>query len=313
MSTVALHTVRGLLIEDDDGDALLVEDLLADVSIVRRRTLRDGLQALGSDIDCVLLDLGLPDAVGLDTVSRVRSAAPEIAVIVLDKRDRRRGGRRCRRAGLPRQGPGRRGLLARAIRYAMGRRQAEHAQQMLRIAEVQTDENARLERGLMARPLVADPAIWMASSYRPGRRRSLLGGDFFDVVETADASLHALVGDVCGHGSDEAALGASLRIAWRALTLSDAAVDVSLRSLQLLLEHERQIPSTFATLCALEIEPGRAAMLVRRAGHPPPVLIDATTAIGLPHGVGGPPLGVVRRPRDSCCRPTGRSCCTPTG
>jgi len=33
-------------------------------------------------------------------------------------------------------------------------------------------------------------------------------------------SIHAVIGDVAGHGPDEAAIGAALRIAWRALTLA---------------------------------------------------------------------------------------------
>jgi serine phosphatase RsbU (regulator of sigma subunit) len=144
----------------------------------------------------------------------------------------------------------------------------------------------------MARPIVADPSIWMASSYLAGRRRALLGGDFFDVVETPDGGLHALVGDVCGHGPDEAALGASLRIAWRALTLSGVDPDVILRTLQLVIEHERQIPGTFATICTLDVEPGRAAMSMRRAGHPLPVLVDGTSVTSLPSAGGGPPVGL---------------------
>ena len=51
-----------LLIEDDDEDAFLVEELLAesslDVRVVRGRTLREALGELPGDIDCVLLDLG---------------------------------------------------------------------------------------------------------------------------------------------------------------------------------------------------------------------------------------------------------------
>ena len=76
-----------LLIEDDDGDALLVEDLLSDaaphVRLIRSRTLHDALGRLPGEIDCVLLDLGLPDVVGLETVRRICAAAPRIAVIVL--------------------------------------------------------------------------------------------------------------------------------------------------------------------------------------------------------------------------------------
>ena len=75
---------------------------------------------------------------------------------------------------------------------------------------------------LVPHPIVCDPSIWIASRYLPGGRRALLGGDFHAAVETADGRLHLLVGDVSGHGPDEAALGPGLRIAWRALTVSGA-------------------------------------------------------------------------------------------
>jgi serine phosphatase RsbU (regulator of sigma subunit) len=142
----------------------------------------------------------------------------------------------------------------------------------------------------MARPIVLDPSIWLASRYRAGRHRALLGGDFFDVVQTPDRTLHAMVGDVCGHGPDEAALGASLRIAWRALILSGAAADAVLETLQAVLEHERQVPGTFATLCTLEVDSSRRSVRVRRAGHPPPVLIDGASVIPWPVDSGGPPI-----------------------
>jgi serine phosphatase RsbU (regulator of sigma subunit) len=291
------------LIEDDDGDALLVEDLLAesslDVRVVRGRTLGEALGELRGDIDCVLLDLGLPGAVGLDTVKRVCSAAPGTAVIVLTGLDNQAAGEAAVDAGAQDylvRGKVDGDLLTRAIRYAIGRRHAQEAQRQLRVAELEADENARLERGLVPHPIVRDPSIWIASRYLPGRRRALLGGDFHDAVETADGRLHLLVGDVSGHGPDEAALGAGLRIAWRALTLSGAGGDLVLRTLQSVIEHERRVPGTFATLCMLEIAPNRRALCMRRAGHPPPVLINGASVTSLPIDHGGPPIGMFAGP-----------------
>ncbi len=288
-----------LLVEDDDGDALIVEDLLErgslDARLVRGRTVREALDELRGEIDCVLLDLGLPDGVGVDTVSRIRAAAPGIAVIVLTGLDNEAAGEAAVDAGAQDylvKGKVDGGLLARAIRYAVGRRHAEEVQQQLRVAEFQARENARLERGLVPHPLVDDPSIWIASSYLPGGRRSLLGGDFYDAVETADGSLHVMVGDVSGRGPDAAALGAALRIAWRALTLSGTPGDHVLRTLDLVTEHERQVPGTFATLCILKIEPGRVGLALRRAGHPPPVLLAGSTVASLPLDGGGPPIGM---------------------
>ena len=41
-----------------------------------------------------------------------------------------------------------------------------------------------------------------------------------------------MIGDVSGHGADEAALGVCLRVAWRTLTLGGADVDRVLPALQ---------------------------------------------------------------------------------
>lgn len=183
-------------------------------------------------------------------------------------------------------------LLARAIRYAVGRRHAEDVYQQLRVAEVRADENSRLERGLVPHPILTDPSLWIASTYLPGRRRALLGGDFYDAVQTSDGCLHVIVGDVSGRGPDEAALGAALRIAWRALILAGVPGDVTLDTLQRMIEHERRDPGVFATLCTLEIDPAHGSVRVRRAGHPTPVLIDGGSIMNLPLDRGGPPIGM---------------------
>jgi serine phosphatase RsbU (regulator of sigma subunit) len=294
----ARNRIGVLLVEDDDGDALLVEELLSrgslDVGLVRRRTVREALSELPGDIDCVLLDLGLPDGFGVETVHRVRAVAPRIAVIVLTGLDNEGAGEAAVDAGAQDylvKGRVEAGLLTRAIRYAVGRRHAENIQQQLQVAEIQAEENSRLERGLVPHPIISDRSIWIASSYVPGRSRALLGGDFFDAVETPDGLLHVMVGDVSGHGPDEAALGAGLRIAWRALTLSGAPADHVLRTLHLVTEHERQDPGTFATLCALEICAETRTLSQWRAGHPAPVLVAGDSITSLPLAGGGPPIG----------------------
>jgi serine phosphatase RsbU (regulator of sigma subunit) len=296
----ATHRLGVLLIEDDDDDALIVEDLLEgsplDVHLVRARTLEEGLAQLPADIECVLLDLGLPDSgLGVKSVAKVRAAAPWIAVIVLTGLDEGAVGEAAVEAGAQDylvKGKVDSGLLARAIRYAVGRRHAEDVYQQLRVAEIRADENARLERGLVPHPIVTDPSLWIASTYLPGRRRALLGGDFYDAVQSSDGCLHVIVGDVAGRGPDEAALGAALRIAWRALVLSQVPHDQVLFTLQRMIEHERRDPGTFATLCTLEIEPGRRRLWMRRAGHPAPVLINGRSITSLPLDGGGPPIGM---------------------
>jgi serine phosphatase RsbU (regulator of sigma subunit) len=288
-----------LLVEDDDGDALIVDDLLADAlhgsRITRSRTFAEALTELDSGADCVLLDLQLPDAQGLETVVRLRERAPEIPLIVLTGLDDAAAGVAAVDAGAQDylvKGSVDGAQLARAIRYAIVRRQAADAQQQLRLAEVQAREITRLERGLAPRPLIHSDSVWIASQYRAGRNRALLGGDFFDVVETSRSCVRAVVGDVCGHGPDEAAIGVCLRAAWRALTVSGVdSVDV-LDAMESVLEHEREIPQLFTTLCTLEVDLTDGTATMTLAGHPPPMLIDGSSVSIVSRTGGGPPIGL---------------------
>lgn len=79
-----------LLIEDNPGDARLVEILLresdlSDCIITRRESLLEGLQILGerSDFAAVLLDLSLPDSNGFETLEKLLTKFPDLNVIVL--------------------------------------------------------------------------------------------------------------------------------------------------------------------------------------------------------------------------------------
>jgi serine phosphatase RsbU (regulator of sigma subunit) len=288
-----------LLIEDDEGDALLVREELADVAqapaIEWVRTLADAVAPLSSGVQCVLLDLGLPDADGgLSTLRAVRELAPEAAVLVLTGQDDEHLGIRALGEGAQDyivKGAVDGRLLVRAIRYAFERRRADRAALELRAAQLQAGENARLERGLLPTPLIADRRLAVLTGYRPGRRSAVLGGDFFDAVELPDGAIHVVIGDVSGHSADEAALGVCLRIAWRTLTLVGSQTPLLLGTLERMLMHERHDPDIFATLCMLEIAPDRRRLRMYLAGHPLPVLVDRGGA-RLLAGATRAPLGV---------------------
>jgi serine phosphatase RsbU (regulator of sigma subunit) len=184
-------------------------------------------------------------------------------------------------------------VLARAVRYAIERRRAELAERELLEARLQASENARLERGLLPTALIADSQLSLTADYRPGRRRALLGGDFYDAVELDDGTVHLMIGDVCGHGPDEAALGASLRAAWRALTLARHHPQETLSTLHRMLPHESHAADVFATLCSVEVAPGRDRADIRLAGHQAPILIDANGVTTVEVTAAAPPLGIL--------------------
>jgi serine phosphatase RsbU (regulator of sigma subunit) len=296
--------LRVLLVEDDDGDALIVEDLLqesaAPIVLQHVRTLAEAIPVAGAH-DCALLDLNLPDSTGVEGLRALRAAADAPAILVLTGLDDEQRGIEALAAGAQDyliKGHVDGLLLARSIRYAVERRRAEDAQRQLALARVQAAENARLERGLLPTPLVSDRHLRISAHYRAGRRRALLGGDFYDVVEDGDGAIHAIIGDVCGHGPDEAALGVALRIAWRTLVLSGSPADDVLPLLQDVLRAERHDEGVFTTLAALTLSPDRTSVSVRSAGHPLPLLLsDGATPRPLADHPNGPPLGIVEGAR----------------
>lgn len=270
-----------LLIEDDDGDALLVEEYLLDaaaaVTMHRVRSLGEAKPLLGA-VACVLLDLGLPDTTGLDGLLWLQQHTPQVAVVVLTGLADEHRGEEAVAAGAQDylvKGHVDGSLLARVIRYAVERRRTEEIQRQLHQARIYAEENARLERGLLPSPLVSDPWLTVATRYRSGGQRMLLGGDFYDVVQAADGWVHSVVGDVCGHGPDEAALGVCLRVAWRTMVLAGRPVAEILPTLRQVFEHERHRDALFATLCMLSVAPDRTHARLHLAGHPPPLLCSA--------------------------------------
>jgi serine phosphatase RsbU (regulator of sigma subunit) len=181
--------------------------------------------------------------------------------------------------------------LSRCIRYAVERKRANESARQLHDASIRQAEYARLERGLLPVPIVNDSSVHHALRYRPGRDQALLGGDFYDLIELSDGSLHALIGDVCGHGPDEAALGVCLRVAWRTLVLAGHDADHALNCLQEVLERERHREEVFATVATVRLDVRTGIGQLHIAGHPPPVLLGSSPRL-LGERQGGPPLGL---------------------
>ena len=122
-----------LLIEDNRGDAGLIQEMLRDthgasLACDWAGSLSEGLERLAQGgIDLVLLDLELPDSHGLETLRRVQEHAPDVPVVVLTGLDDARTALEALRAGaedlLVRDGANS-CLLGRALRYAAQRAQA---------------------------------------------------------------------------------------------------------------------------------------------------------------------------------------------
>jgi diguanylate cyclase (GGDEF)-like protein/PAS domain S-box-containing protein len=78
-----------LLVEDNAGDARLLRELLNEqdshnITLMHVESMIDAEVYLAKNmVDLILLDLGLPDAQGLEVVRRARKAAPRVPLVVL--------------------------------------------------------------------------------------------------------------------------------------------------------------------------------------------------------------------------------------
>jgi len=131
----AKHTI--LLIEDNPGDARLLQEYLAepsfaDFELVFATSLKEGLQRFAAGgIHLVLLDLTLPDCTGLETFKRVAAAAPETPIIVLSGQDDETLAMNTVHEGaqdyLVKGHAVDARIIARSMRYAIERKRAEEA------------------------------------------------------------------------------------------------------------------------------------------------------------------------------------------
>lgn len=288
-----------LLVEDDLGDAGLVRACLTEAGIAAdaitvTRSLADAINAAQTATpSCILLDLGLPDSDGYG-VQKMVDAAPDVAVIVLTGRQERDGLDALAAGAQDYLGKDAltSELLERSIRYAIERKRAQRTRQQLREMRMSASEKSRLERGLLPTPLLRTAAVKASTYYQPGSDDAVLGGDFFDVVEVEDGRVRAVIGDVMGHGPDEAALGVHLRVAWRTLVLAGTPDDQILPRLEALLDAEQDSHPRYVTVCDVTIDASGAT--ARVAGHPAPIVCFAA-APHYPTLEIGPPLGVYQR------------------
>ena len=267
-----------LLVEDDRADALLVEELIADAAIdvdfAWTPSISDAQNELARNRpDCVLLDLNLPDASGIGALERISESDPSIPIVVLTGLNDEHFGISAVASGAQDylvKGRVEPETLRRSLLYAIERKRAE-----LTAVEL----HASRTPGGRECPARAWPAALAAPARRPGRRhhhpvpgRAAHMPCWAEISTTScrrqDRTVHVMIGDVAGHGPDEAALGVALRIGWRALTFAGLRGNERMRQLERILFAERPAKGIFATLLSLAFAPDSLRFTAVRAGHP---------------------------------------------
>jgi signal transduction histidine kinase len=144
--TVGCKLIDILLVEDDAGDSRLIQLALKELSpeieakVTTAESLAEGLQCLhNNNFDLVLLDLGLPDSHGMDSVSGICVSYPQIPIVVLTGFADEQTGVEAIRKGASDyllKGKTDKNLLYRAIRYSLERK---HVEQLLKQAKMEAE------------------------------------------------------------------------------------------------------------------------------------------------------------------------------
>jgi two-component system, cell cycle sensor histidine kinase and response regulator CckA len=157
------HPIKILLIEDNPGDVLLLQETLSDITfveleLVHVERLAHALKRLQlEDFDVILLDLVLPDSDGLDTFVQIQSQTPATPIVVLTGMADETLAMSAMKAGaqdyLVKGQVSGSDLLLRSIRYAIERKRIEatiqqREQEFRTLAENSPDIIARFDKNL---------------------------------------------------------------------------------------------------------------------------------------------------------------------
>jgi putative two-component system response regulator len=156
---VTLPPYHLLLVEDDPMDVrlfgmMLQELAVPDGSVLRATTLEGALRALAADrFDLVFLDLDLPDSTGIDTIRRLLAAESDVPIVVLTGNDDEELGVQAVALGAQDflvKDSVHASVLARVLRYAVGRQGVLDRRQRESAAAAAADERRRARAGARA-------------------------------------------------------------------------------------------------------------------------------------------------------------------
>ncbi|NQT40384.1 MAG: SpoIIE family protein phosphatase [Planctomycetes bacterium] len=220
------RSVRILLVEDDPDDVWVMRGLLGDrwdgpFELIHAESLAAGLQRCArGGIDVMLLDLTLPDSLGLETFIVMQSMVSNVPIVVLTGLDDETTAVKAVQAGAQDylvKGQVDDNLLVRSIRYAIERTRRHEAEDALRI----TNEEFRTAREIQQRlfPVAPPkfPGFEIDGAVFPAKATA---GDCFDYIPMGERRLGVVLGDVSSHGMGPALLMAETRAYVRALSLA---------------------------------------------------------------------------------------------
>ncbi len=165
-----------------------------------------------------------------------------------------------------------------------------------RDAELRANQLSELQTSLLPRALPVVPGLQAAASFHSGDRSLEVGGDFYDLFPLADGAWGLVVGDVCGHGAEAAAVTALARhSAWSHARIHEDPNQVLAGVSEALLArgYDRYCTAIYGRMQRLDTA---TRLRLSVGGHPAPMVRRADGTVQI-LGEHGPLLGVFSEPR----------------
>jgi serine phosphatase RsbU (regulator of sigma subunit) len=292
---MAIHqSFRILLVEDSATSAELARYWLEDglgtgFTLHRTARLSSALEWLREKaVDLTILDLNLPDSLGLDTFRSIHEQDRSVPIVILSSEIDEELALAAVRLGAQDyvvKDNGVRNPLARPVLFAWERVQRYRAEAALR----ENNQQLQVARSVQQYLLPDGPPLLsgfdIACRCEPA---DLIGGDYYDFIPLGDGSVGLVIADVSGHGTAAALLMVEVRATLRALAGQRLDLSEIMNVTNELLTPD--LDYSFVTAFFGVLQPQSRVLRYSSAGHPA-VLIHADGAVQL-LDAHTPPLGI---------------------
>jgi phosphoserine phosphatase RsbU/P len=176
--------------------------------------------------------------------------------------------------------------IAAQVEHGRARRKARRAGPAPAVLETEILEARRIQEGLLPKNIPRLPGFEICGAWRPS---SMVGGDYYDVLDLGRASVALCIGDVVGKGMPAALLMSNLQAAIRGVATN------SLPPRELCAKVNRGIqgnlaPEKFISLFYALLDAPSKRLAYSNAGHNSPILVRAGGST-MRLDCGGPVIG----------------------
>jgi phosphoserine phosphatase RsbU/P len=173
------------------------------------------------------------------------------------------------------------------IEQGRARREAQQANASASVPESEILEARKIQEGLLPRNIPRLPGFEICGAWQPS---SIVGGDYYDVLELSKTSVALCIGDVVGKGMPAALLMSNLQAAIRGVATS------ALEPRELCAKVGRGIrgnlaPEKFISLFYAVLDAPAKKLVYANAGHNAPILVREDGSV-LRLDRGGPVFGI---------------------